>query len=65
MAPMVESVPADHQDVGVRSRDRADTARSGAILGPDGLDQDGASGAEGQPLDIAFEVKSKASEVNR
>jgi hypothetical protein len=27
-------------------------------VGPDGLDQDGASGAEGQPLDIAFEVKA-------
>src|SRR6185312_4249870 len=27
-------------------------------LGPDGLDQDGASGAEGRPLDIAFEVKA-------
>jgi hypothetical protein len=33
-------------------------------VGPDGLDQDGASVAEGQPLDIAFEVKSKAGEVN-
>lgn len=34
-------------------------------IGPDGLDQDGASGAEGQePLDIVFEVKFTAGEVS-
>ncbi|HEV7224997.1 MAG TPA: hypothetical protein VGN42_19995 [Pirellulales bacterium] len=30
-------------------------------IGPDGIDQGGVSGAEGQPLDIVFEVRFKAS----
>jgi hypothetical protein len=33
-------------------------------VGPDCLDQDGASGADGQPLDVVFEVKSKADEIS-
>jgi hypothetical protein len=28
-------------------------------IGPDGIDHGGASGAEGQPLDIVFEIKFK------